>query len=456
MERRRARTGCAADSLAPLVVERSLTLLDVRPHAATTSYKLCFSMLLHEAEPFIAAHGLGTDGPVDPAPLAAASESLPPTPSTSRLSPVPSASASGAYKGPAPHEASSSARRGSVQGPPSRDYSRPRGTNRDSRRDSYSQRESRRPSRSPDRRSSYSRDERDRHRTSPRRERSTSPRPAARSRRSSPVQDASSRRSSRTPRTSSHTRTPDRDRRRPTEDGIVAVPVRRGFSPSPGPQNQRPPTPPPPELNYWIFVGNLPRTVAERFVYDRLTAAGIAVDDVFLSMSHTRPARFAYVAVRNAVDVARACSVFSREKVAGRTLLATPFVDKTTGSRKPQISNSEYKRQYVGPERQAQRPPNERRLGLFLLHVAPSARESDVVEFLRRSLRLDQIGGVRIKPLGLNTLAYVTMTDEDLCRKAIRELDGECFCGHGVRVSWLELDKREGVSPPVFQKQFAE
>ncbi|BGP38112.1 hypothetical protein JCM10449v2_002039 [Rhodotorula kratochvilovae] len=218
------------------------------------------------------------------------------------------------------------------------------------------------------------------------------------------------------------------------------VPARRGFSPD------RAATPPPPELDHWIFVGGLPQTVAERYIYEQLAAAAISVDDIFLSQSHTKPTRFAYVAVRASGAVQKACNVLARLRPDGCKLHANLFVDKTTGSHKPQISNSEYKRQYVGPERQAQRLPNERQLGLFLLHVSPHAGPSDVSDFLQRSLQREQIGAIEVRHVGYNTLAFVDVKDEDLCRKAIRELDGGCFLDRAVRVSWLELDRREGAS----------
>ncbi|GAA6048930.1 hypothetical protein JCM3770_007124 [Rhodotorula araucariae] len=207
------------------------------------------------------------------------------------------------------------------------------------------------------------------------------------------------------------------------------------------------PTPPPAMLDHWIFVGGLPRTVAERYVYEQLSLAGIPVDDVFLSQSRDGRLRFAYVALRSGEDIQKACAVFSHLCLDGRQLRAKQFVDRKTGSHRPQLLNWDYKRQYVGPERQALRLPNYRRLGLFLLHVAPHARPSDVADFLQRSLPPDQIGAIEVRRVGMNTLAFVSLTDEELCRKAIRELDGECFLGQGVRVSWLELDRRDGAWP---------
>jgi len=222
--------------------------------------------------------------------------------------------------------------------------------------------------------------------------------------------------------------------------------MRRSPSPSSRALAAREPTPPPHELEHWLFVGGLPQTVAERWIYDHLTGIGITVDDIFLSHSYNQSARFAYVAVRRATDIDKACVSLRRVKLEGRAVLAKPFFDPATQSSVPQVSNSDYKRQYVGSERQASRPPDEHRLGLFVLHISRAARPPHVLDFLRRCLRADEIGPIELKHLGTNVVAFVLMRDAALCRRAIRQLDGEVFCGQAVRVSWLELDKRDGAS----------
>ncbi|GAA5996441.1 RNA-binding protein [Rhodotorula paludigena] len=221
----------------------------------------------------------------------------------------------------------------------------------------------------------------------------------------------------------------------------------RGFSPeastAPG-SLPREPTPTRPEN--WVYVGNMPTTIAERYIYDQLTTAGIVVDDVFLSTSHSKPARFAYVAVHDRASIPVACETLEWAPVGNRNLSSKPFVDTRTGQSWPEIANSDWKRRYVGPDKQAQLQLDKRQLGLFLMHVARSATTADVRKFLRRSLRAEQIGTVSMRQLGMNTLAFIDMRDEAACRKAIVDLDGECFCGNAVRVSWQELDKREGLT----------
>ncbi|GJN88424.1 hypothetical protein Rhopal_001390-T1 [Rhodotorula paludigena] len=210
----------------------------------------------------------------------------------------------------------------------------------------------------------------------------------------------------------------------------------RGFSPEASTARRslpREPTPTRPEN--WVYVGNMPTTIAERYIYDKLTTAGIVVDDVFLSTSHSKPARFAYVAVRDRASIPAACATLKRAPVGNRNLSSTPFVDRRTGQSWPEIAESDWKRRYVGPEKQAQLQPEKRQLGLFLMHVARSATTADVGNFLRRSLRAEQIGNISMRQLGMNTLAFVDMHDEAACRKAIVDLDGECFCGNASSAS---------------------
>ncbi|GAA5916775.1 hypothetical protein JCM8208_004037, partial [Rhodotorula glutinis] len=376
----------------------------------TISYDLCFTMDIYAAEEYLQQHGLGPDGPLDPPPVdpSSAPAAGPPVaqvsavPSSSRRSPSldPVVAPSSTLNELGRQDASTSPRPGgpSARGSSSRDDSRRSENAQWPSRDDRERHEPRRRSRSPDRRSSWTHGDRERRSPSPRRARPSSPRRAS------------------------------------------AYPLR--WSPTRQDVRERAPreaTPPPRELENWIFVGNLPLTVAERFIYDHLTGIGIGVDDVFLAQKLDHPKRFAYVAVRRAADLRTACSSLRRVRVDGLNVLAKPFVDATTGSSIPQVSNSEYKRQYVGSDRQAQRSPDERKLGLFMLHLSRTARPSDVLNFLLRCLRVDEIGPIEVKPVGTNVIAFVDIRDEALCRRAIRQLDGECFCGQAVRVAWLEL-----------------
>ncbi|KPV76030.1 uncharacterized protein RHOBADRAFT_53030 [Rhodotorula graminis WP1] len=468
--------GARTDHLAQNMPSRALPAIesilsswdDGGRERATISYDLSFTMDLYAAEEYLQEHGYGPDGPPDPpsadsssapavlAPVSHAAPTPPTPPHDDPHRPVDSPSST-LYE-LVPQDAATPYRRDgpSDHAPSPRDDSRRSEHAQWPSRGGSDRHEPRRRSRSPyRRRDSYARDDCEQRSRSPRRERPSSPRRvAAYPRNSSPprhdVGDGR-RRGSKSLRGYSPTRSPTRERERAPArsfENADRTSRRRSRSRSRSPHEPVPRgfTPEPRELENWLFVGGLPQTVAERFIYDHLSGVGIRVDDVFLSQSHHQPTRFAYVAVGRAQDISPACASLRNLTLDGRRIFAKPFTDASTGSSVPEVSNSEYKRQYVGSERQAQRSPDQRKLGLFLLHLSRNARPADVVDFLGRSLRADEIGPVEVKQVGMNVIAFVSMRDEALCRRVIRQLDGECFCGQAVRVAWRELDTHESRS----------
>ncbi|GAA5890340.1 hypothetical protein JCM6882_008800 [Rhodosporidiobolus microsporus] len=194
-----------------------------------------------------------------------------------------------------------------------------------------------------------------------------------------------------------------------------------------------------PESTHWIYVTDIPLTRSERFVFEKLGRRGIDVGDCFLTTASGGFKRQAYVGVYSDADADEAVRLFQRLVVDGKTLHANRFRDPSTGATSPrQLPRAE--RRYVPPEVQLRRPPNSRRLGLFILHVPPQATQNDVGRFLERSLSPREIGSIAIKYAGAGTQVFVDLQNEEAGRRAILDLDGELIGGLAVRVAWRDLD----------------
>ncbi|BGP46190.1 hypothetical protein JCM10450v2_002030 [Rhodotorula kratochvilovae] len=191
----------------------------------------------------------------------------------------------------------------------------------------------------------------------------------------------------------------------------------------------------------WICVANIPMSLAERWIFDKLERNRVHCVDIFLSKAHNKSARFAFVGFHGVQAGSAAVRVLHNLPVHGGKLVATPFFDRMTGSRKPKISDADIlARRYIGAHAQAALAPFERRHGLFFLHLSPHTTSDNVHRFLERSLPASEIGFIEVRKSGLSFIAFADVATEDACRKAIIDLDGEALDGYAVRITWLERE----------------
>ncbi|BGP68515.1 hypothetical protein NBRC10513v2_001848 [Rhodotorula toruloides] len=190
---------------------------------------------------------------------------------------------------------------------------------------------------------------------------------------------------------------------------------------------------------YWTFIGNIPLSISERFIFEKLEEYGIRVADVFLSQASRKDRRFAYVAFHTSQEADSAVSLLHNFWTHGVSLLAKPFTDRETGSPLPRLSEWHPLRRYVGAARQAERPSHLRRIGLFLLHLAHGTTEQYIARFAQQSIPIEVVSHIVARQAGSNVLAFIDCHDEQACRKAILDLDGKILNGAAVRVGWQEL-----------------
>ncbi|BGP30229.1 Squamous cell carcinoma antigen recognized by T-cells 3 [Rhodotorula toruloides] len=190
---------------------------------------------------------------------------------------------------------------------------------------------------------------------------------------------------------------------------------------------------------HWTFIGNIPLSISERSIFEKLEEYGIRVADVFLSQASRKDRRFAYVAFHTSQEADSSVSLLHNFRTHGVPLLAKPFRDRETGYPLPRLSEWHPLRRYVGAARQAERPSHLRRIGLFLLHLAHGTTEQDVARFAQQSIPLEVISHILVRQAGSNVLAFIDCHDEQACRKAILDLDGKILNGAAVRVGWQEL-----------------
>ncbi|KAL7340215.1 cell wall surface anchor family protein [Rhodotorula toruloides] len=190
---------------------------------------------------------------------------------------------------------------------------------------------------------------------------------------------------------------------------------------------------------YWSFIGNIPLSISERFIFEKLEEYGIRVADVFLSQSPRKDRRFAYVAFPTSQEADSAVSLLHDFRTHGVPLLAKPFTDRETGSKQPRLSEWHPLRRYVDAVRQAERPSHLRRIGLFLLHLAQGTTQQDIARFAQHSIPIEVISSILVRQAGSNVLAFIDCHEEQACRKAILDLDGKILNGAAVRVGWQEL-----------------
>ncbi|BGP14014.1 hypothetical protein JCM10213v2_001952 [Rhodosporidiobolus nylandii] len=195
--------------------------------------------------------------------------------------------------------------------------------------------------------------------------------------------------------------------------------------------------------SHWLYVGNLPMVWSERHLYDRLDRRGVDVGDVFLNTNtrdSRRPERNAFIGVYSEIDLEEALRILNGREVDGNLLRAERFRDKKTGSAIPEMADSHPERRYVGAKRQSDRPPADRRIGLFLLHLPPAVQQEDIGRFLERSMDARDIREIHIRHAGVGALAFVEIRHKEAARQAILDLDGELLLGQAVRVAWRDLD----------------
>ncbi|BGP14031.1 hypothetical protein JCM10213v2_001969 [Rhodosporidiobolus nylandii] len=197
---------------------------------------------------------------------------------------------------------------------------------------------------------------------------------------------------------------------------------------------------PKPVEPYWLWVGGMPLTISERFIFDQLQARGLVVHDVFLSQT-SGGSRFAFVAVDDSRAGRLATETLDRIRVDGKEIVVKPFRDHRTRSTQPDVGVGT-SGVYIGPLRQAERSADETRCGITLMHIAPDARPQDVADFLHPTITLAMIERIDVRTLGVSTLAFCRLYDREAARRAILELDGRVFLGHAVRANWMQPDKR--------------
>ncbi|GAA5890287.1 hypothetical protein JCM6882_008784 [Rhodosporidiobolus microsporus] len=190
---------------------------------------------------------------------------------------------------------------------------------------------------------------------------------------------------------------------------------------------------------FWVFVGNMPSTVAERYIFDLLEARGIRVGEIFLSQAASG-SRFAFVGVASLDESRAAISSFDGVFIDGVRLTAKPFRDARTGANQPEVGSGK-SGPYVGTKKQAARS-DDTRCGVTLMHLSPRTRPTDVAQFLAPVVPPNMIERIDVRTLGISTLAFCRLYDREVARKAILEFDGKILLGHATRLNWMEPDKR--------------
>ncbi|GAA6026854.1 hypothetical protein JCM8097_005910 [Rhodosporidiobolus ruineniae] len=191
----------------------------------------------------------------------------------------------------------------------------------------------------------------------------------------------------------------------------------------------------------WVFVGGMPATVAERFLFEMLEARGVNVVEIFLS---GRPdgTRFAFVQVSSQAEGRMVIESLDGYRLQDKTLVAKPFFDQKTKSRTPEVGRGT-SGPYRGTKHQAERSPDGTRIGVTFMHCSNATRQQDIAQLLQSVMPASNIIRIDVKRIGLFTMAFCRLHDRELTRKAIIELDGQVLLGHALRANWMEVDRRD-------------
>ncbi|GAA5896164.1 hypothetical protein JCM5296_007250 [Sporobolomyces johnsonii] len=196
-------------------------------------------------------------------------------------------------------------------------------------------------------------------------------------------------------------------------------------------------SPPPPGPLSWMYVGNLPTTLAERHLYDQLTAARVRVEDIYLKHNRTG-SRTAFVELRTDSDVCRAIEVLNG--LSG-LIEARPYLDPKTGKTEPGFASSRttVRNMYQGPRRNSRAPPSTDTREVLIQHLAPGTTTDLVVSFLEGAIGR---GGVRellvreVRGTRDFLRASASLDSHQDCVRAILDLDGEVCNGYAVSITW--------------------
>ncbi|GAA5865199.1 hypothetical protein JCM1840_003941 [Sporobolomyces johnsonii] len=187
-----------------------------------------------------------------------------------------------------------------------------------------------------------------------------------------------------------------------------------------------------------MHVSNLPTTLAERYLYDRIAASYIRVEDIFLTRKFDGSG-YASVALRSESDVRRAVEIFNRTR---GLIGARPYLDPRTGKTEPNLTSSgvSVRRMYQGPHRDSRAPPSPDTRDIVIRHLPPETTAESVVSFIEYAIGRGCVCQLSIREMrsaGVR-LAFVTLDQHEDCVRAILDLDGEVCNGFAVSVTWLE------------------
>ncbi|GAA5859020.1 hypothetical protein JCM1840_003715 [Sporobolomyces johnsonii] len=233
--------------------------------------------------------------------------------------------------------------------------------------------------------------------------------------------------------------------------------ARRGHSASPSPRSRSPvrrlgehgdpflassqrslsSSPPPPGPLSWMYVSNLPTTLAERHLYDQLTAARVRVEDIYLKHNRTG-SRTAFVELRTDSDVCRAIEVLNG--LSG-LIEARPYLDPKTGKTEPGFASSTttVRNMYQGPRRNSRAPPSPDTREILIQHLSPCTTAEQVVSFIERAIGRGGVRELHVREVrGTRDFlrASASLDSHQDCVREMLDLDGEVCNGYAVSITW--------------------
>ncbi|BGP06192.1 hypothetical protein JCM10049v2_002011 [Rhodotorula toruloides] len=189
----------------------------------------------------------------------------------------------------------------------------------------------------------------------------------------------------------------------------------------------------------WLHVSNLPRSVAERDLYEVLARATLAPEDIFVHHVIKQSYRFAFVAFSSIRAAEDAIAEIGPRTFSGQRPRVGFFRPKNGETQPFEGRYSAPRFRYMGPTRNQTNAPTPDYRDLIIYGIAPYSQQQDLRDFIEA-----KIGRGSIRRLYLETKSFaeddrkalVEMDRHSDALRALDRVDGTLFKGQAITVNW--------------------
>lgn len=225
------------------------------------------------------------------------------------------------------------------------------------------------------------------------------------------------------------------------------LPTRRERSPSPHFSSPRQASPStqlrrarePSDALVWLHVSNLPRSVAERDLYEVLVRATLAPEDIFVHHVIKQSYRFAFVAFSSIRAAEDAIAEIGARTFSGQRPRVGFFRPKNGETQPFEGRYSAPRFRYMGPTRNQTNAPTPDYRDLIIYGIAPYSQQQDLRDFIEAKIGRGSIRRLYLETKSLaedDRKALVEMDRHSDALRALDRVDGTLFKGQAITVNW--------------------